>query len=251
MSREFRLEKEVELDAGPDQVWEAIATGPGISSWFMGPHEVEPRLGGHITLTIGEFKDQSTITAWDPPRHLAYRGDAAADGSFHAIEYVIESQPGGRTRLRFVHSGFVSDDWGPEFVDQTAHGWTMYLHTLGLYLCHFTGRPGTYVYAQSPNAADGRDAWTLVMEGLGVRGLVAEGDRVRLTPDGLATIEGVVDYAPPVTGAFLGVRGEEGLYRFHGHGDNVAVGHHLFAAGIDGEAEGRAWQAWLTRVLAT
>jgi uncharacterized protein YndB with AHSA1/START domain len=46
MSRDFELHKEMELDASPEQVWEAIATGPGISSWFMGPHEVEPHVGG-------------------------------------------------------------------------------------------------------------------------------------------------------------------------------------------------------------
>ena len=36
---EKRLEKIVELDASPDQVWQAIATGPGISAWFV-PTEV-------------------------------------------------------------------------------------------------------------------------------------------------------------------------------------------------------------------
>ena len=32
---ERRLEKSIELDATPEQVWAAIATGPGIDSWFV------------------------------------------------------------------------------------------------------------------------------------------------------------------------------------------------------------------------
>ena len=36
MGHEFEADKRAELDATPEQVWEAIATGPGIDSWFMG-----------------------------------------------------------------------------------------------------------------------------------------------------------------------------------------------------------------------
>ena len=34
MTREFEIKKEVEVDGTPEQVWDAIATGPGIDSWF-------------------------------------------------------------------------------------------------------------------------------------------------------------------------------------------------------------------------
>jgi uncharacterized protein YndB with AHSA1/START domain len=112
MSRELELHKEVDLDASPEQVWEAIAAGPGIDSWFMGPHQVEPGEGGKVSLRIGDFSAQSTITGWDPPKRLAYRGGEAPDGTFHAMEYLIEARENGSTVLRFVHSGFLSDDWG-------------------------------------------------------------------------------------------------------------------------------------------
>lgn len=254
MSREFELRKEVELQASPEQVWEAIATGPGISSWFMGPHEIEPRVGGTITLTIGDFSEQSTITAWDPPKRLAYRNDAGADGSFHAMEYLIEGHgvkghSDGGTVLRFVHSGFLSDDWGAEYEDMTSHGWDRYLHTLAQYLQYFTGRPGTFVYAEGPKAAEGHDAWTVLTDGLGLTGPVGNGDRVRLTPEGLSPIEGVVDCVVPGYREFLGVRGSDGLYRFHGGGHQISVGHHIFAADVSGEDATNAWQAWLSRVF--
>jgi hypothetical protein len=68
---------------------------------------------------------------------------------------------------------------------------------------------------------------------------------VRLTPEGLAPIEGVVDYVSPVA---LGVRTGDGLYRFFGRGGTVGVGHHIFAD-VDQQQAERSWQAWLTRLF--
>jgi Uncharacterized conserved protein len=79
MPREFELRKEVALDATPEQVWEAIATGPGITAWFM-PHEVEPGVGGVVRLRLGEYAQESTITTWEPPhraRGLRWRARPA------------------------------------------------------------------------------------------------------------------------------------------------------------------------------
>jgi hypothetical protein len=70
---------------------------------------------------------------------------------------------------------------------------------------------------------------------------------VQLTPDGLGPVEGVVDYLSP---DILGVRSDDGLYRFIcGFNGMVAVGHHLYGDDVDDkEAEG-AWQAWLDRLF--
>ena len=40
MGHQFAQHHEAEVPAGPDEVWAAIATGPGIDSWFMGRNEV-------------------------------------------------------------------------------------------------------------------------------------------------------------------------------------------------------------------
>ena len=73
MTHKFELRKEITLDATPEQVWDAIATGPGIDSWFMGRNEIEPREGGAGRLTMGGDTSTSTVTAWEPRRRLAYR----------------------------------------------------------------------------------------------------------------------------------------------------------------------------------
>ena len=48
MGHHFEDHEEAELQATPEQVWEAIATGPGIDSWFMGRNQVEPGEGGKV-----------------------------------------------------------------------------------------------------------------------------------------------------------------------------------------------------------
>ena len=71
--------------------------------------------------------------------------------------------------------------------------------------------------------------------------------RAPRTPAGLAPIEGVVDYVAP---DFLGVRADDGLYRFiRGFDGSVAVGHHLYAGDVDARRTEQAWQAWLGRLF--
>jgi uncharacterized protein YndB with AHSA1/START domain len=250
MPREFELHKEIEIEATPEQVWDAIATGPGIDSWFMGPHTVEPGEGGRMSLTIGDFSEHSTITAWDPQKRLAYRSDTGPDGSFHAMEYLVEGRDGGSTVLRFVHNGIISDDWGAEYEDMTGYGWTMYFHTLNQYLTHFGGHPGVYVSAEGPKVAEGVDSWTVLSEALGLPDSLEQGDKVHLTPEGLPPIDGVVDYAVPGYRGLLGIRDAGTLYRFHGHGEQIAVGHHVFTQGADAAAVSKTWRDWLARVYA-
>jgi uncharacterized protein YndB with AHSA1/START domain len=102
MPREFELRKEVELEASPEQVWKAIATGPGITSWFM-THEVEPGEGGAVTLDVCGFTDKSTIAAWEPPERFAVRG--GSEDKPESFEYVVEARDGASTVMRFVQSG--------------------------------------------------------------------------------------------------------------------------------------------------
>ncbi|NMH98930.1 SRPBCC family protein [Pseudonocardia acidicola] len=228
MPREFEIRKEIPLDATPEQVWEAIATGPGLAAWFM-PMEIGP--------------DGATV--WDPPEHLAVRTPEAEDGTTQAFEYLIEARDGGSTVLRFVHSGFLGDGWDAEYEGMTSHGWDMYLHTLAEYLTYFPGRSATYVEAEGPPASAEAGAWPVILEGLRPAGPVAQGDQVRLTPHGLPPIEGVADYVGP---DFLGVRTGNALIRFHGRsglGMPVAVAQHVYSGDVDGKQIERTWRSWL------
>jgi uncharacterized protein YndB with AHSA1/START domain len=246
MTHEFEVREELDLEATPEQVWQAIATGPGIDSWFMGRNEIEPREGGRGRMDMGGFVAESTVTAWDPPKHFAFRGDPAPDGAFHAIEYIIEGREGGSTVLRWVHTGFLGDDWEAEY-DALRKGDPVYLHTLAQYLKYFYGRTATPVGAFVGQVPAREQAWNVLRGGLGLSGPVAVGEEVHLTPAGLAPLDGVVDY---VSEDFLGVRTGDGLYRFiYGYTGAVVLGHHIFDAADEKNAE-QAWQTWLTGVFA-
>jgi len=47
MSSDRIVEHEIEVSGTPEQVWHAIATGQGITAWFV-PTTVEERAGGAI-----------------------------------------------------------------------------------------------------------------------------------------------------------------------------------------------------------
>jgi uncharacterized protein YndB with AHSA1/START domain len=139
MSHEFQIAKEFEYDASPEQVWDAIATGPGVDGWFIGHSEFEPRAGGEVRFSIGDLTTVGTVTAWQPRKRFAYHGAAGPVGEIVAFDYQIEGRDGGSTVLRIVQSGVLGDDWEAEY-DALEKGWNRYLHTLGEYIETF-GRP--------------------------------------------------------------------------------------------------------------
>jgi uncharacterized protein YndB with AHSA1/START domain len=244
MAHSFEIAKEFEVDASPQQAWEAIATGPGLDSWFMGRNEIEPGKGGTGRWSIGGHTEESTVTAWDPPSRFVSTGNEAPDGSFHQFEYRLEEREGGGTTIGYVHSGMLGGDWEAEY-DAMSQGDPMYLHKLAQYLTYFPGRFATPVDAQGPKVAGAEQAMAAFERALGLNAEIGEGDVVRLTPEGLAPIEGVVDYVSP---NFIGVRSGDALYRFiYGFDGTVMVGHHLFADGADQARAEDEWRTWLTR----
>jgi hypothetical protein len=56
---------EVEVAGTPEEVWEAIATGPGVSSWFV-PTEVD-ETAGTITATAVRPGDPQPVASTSSP----------------------------------------------------------------------------------------------------------------------------------------------------------------------------------------
>lgn len=243
MAEPFEVRKEVEIDATPAEVWEAISTGPGVDAWFMGRNDIEPREGGAVRMTLPGWSLRSTVTAWDPPNRFVHRTEEGEDGRLMVFEYLVEGREGGSTVIRFVHSGFLpGDDWETEY-DALKSGDPMYLHTLAQYLRYFRGRIATPVSAWGPQVDRDR-ALTVFKDALELTGAVAEGDEVRSSPAGLPPIEGVVDFVSQDT---IGVRTNDAICRFiHGLGGTVVLGHHIFSEVNQQEVE-HAWQSWLDR----
>jgi uncharacterized protein YndB with AHSA1/START domain len=248
MTHEFEVREEIELAATPEQVWAAIASGPGIDSWFMGRNEVQGREGGRNRMTVGEYAQESTVTSWEPGKRFAFRGDPAPDGTFMAFEYLIEGREGGSTVLRFVHSGMLGDNWEAEY-DALRRGDRMYLGKLASYLAHFPGQAASVsVMVFGSPVPDAERAWSVFTAATGLSDAAAVGDTGQLGVGGLDPAYVTVDYADrPV---FLGVRTDDSLIRFiHGMGGMVVVEQHRFGPGPDAAATEQTWRDWLSAAL--
>ncbi|GAB3924471.1 hypothetical protein GCM10011575_03570 [Microlunatus endophyticus] len=227
MARKFELRKEIELPASPEEVWQAIATGPGITAWFR-PMEIDP--------------NSPDVIAWDPPRKLTIRTPEAEDGTTHAFEYLIEGRDGGTSVLRFVHSGILGDDWSDEYEGATSGGWDMYLFTLAQYLRHFAGRPASYVEAEAPAVG----GWDKLRQRLGP---IRLGDQLTIDLPGAAQLVGEVDY---LTEHFIGLRTPDDLIRFHERsaiGLPIAVSDHHYGTPTDPQRRTESWRSWLSAAL--
>jgi uncharacterized protein YndB with AHSA1/START domain len=247
MGHPFEQHHEAEVPASPDEVWAAIATGPGIDSWFMGRNDVQPGSGGTVRTVFGEYAPELAITGWDPARRFAYRSGEALDGRFIAYEFLIGGRAGGSTVLRTVTSGFVpGDNWADEFEAMTLGG-EMYFRTLVEYLTCFAGRFAAPVTASGPPGADWARELTLHCQGLGLTEPARRGAPARFAVDGSGPADRVVYFANAHT---IGVRTPDALYRFlRGFGKPVIAAHHLFAGNADPVRAQQAWTSWLATTL--
>src|ERR1700749_1686733 len=85
---------EVEVPGTPEEVWQAIATGPGVSSWFV-PTRFEEREGRPAggCMSFGPGMDvQSPITTWDPPRTFVTEGKGWGGSPPIATEWSVEAR---------------------------------------------------------------------------------------------------------------------------------------------------------------
>ena len=248
MGRPFENRSEAEVPASPDEVWAAIASGPGINSWFMGRSEVQPGPDGTVRTVFGEYAPELGVTAWDPARRFAYRSGEAPDGRFIAYEFLIEGRAGASTVLRTVTSGFLpGDDWAEEFEAMTLGG-EMYLRTLVEYLSHFAGRFAVPVTAFGPPGTAWPRDRALLCRALGLPEDPKPGDQATLIWNGTGPIKGVLYFANAHT---IGVRTHDALYRFlRGFAKPAIAAHHLFAEDADPAQAERAWGIWLNRTLA-
>lgn len=253
------IDLSIEVPGTPEEVWRAIATGPGISSWFV-PHEVEEHEGGHVTVDFGDVgSGTATVTAWEPPHRVVIDGTDQPGGL--AYEWLVEAAPGtggdgGSCIVRLVNSGFgAGGEWDDQF-DGMAEGWRIFLENLRLHLTHFAGRPARAVIPTVMVDGPNREAWQRLCTALGVDADAAEGDTVRTGADApplagrlAAVIDRplaiarllVLDEPAPGT-AFLAVEGE---------GDQVAVSayQYLREPSTDPAEATRRWTAWLTGAL--
>jgi len=244
VGHEWNGHDESEVNASVDQIWDAIATGPGIDSWFVGHTEIQSSLGGSMTTTMATDVMKSTVTAWEPLRRFAFRGDEDGTGRFVAYEFLIEGRGQGSAVVHLVTSGFLpGDDWEAEF-DAMTKGNQVFFQTLVAYLNHFAGRTGVSVAVSGPPVTDWTAAWSTLTTALQLSDRPAIGERATIDLGG-ESISAVVDFLNTYA---LGLRSSDALYRFvQGFNGGMTTDHHLFAPD-DQRRASDVWLAWLTEV---
>ena len=253
------VQVEVEVPGTPGEVWQAIATGPGISCWFC-PTEIEIGADGKpagIVFHMGAGMDAaSKITVWEPPRRFMAESPGWAPGMpALATEWTVEARAGGTCLVRVVHSMFAStDDWDNQ-LEGTETGWPAYFRILRLYLTNFRGQPCSNIQVTAMAAEPESKAWETLTGLLGLAS-ARNGER-RNAPAGAPQLAGTIESAQ------LGdnkhwmllqldqpARGLVSLGTFPCGGPTmVAVCFYLYGEGAAKVAanEEPLWQAWMNK----
>jgi uncharacterized protein YndB with AHSA1/START domain len=186
---------EVELPGTPEEVWDAIATGPGMECWFV-PAEVDGREGGTIKTDHGPFGESTgTVIAWEPPHRFAYEErdwhPDRPDPPPWATEILVEARSGGTCVVRLASGLFSNASGWEDEIDPTEDGWRQGLQNLRLYMTHFRGLRCSSLFALAETEASADSAWEAVAGGLGLARAGA-GDPVA-TAAGAPSVRGVVE----------------------------------------------------------
>jgi uncharacterized protein YndB with AHSA1/START domain len=250
----LRLELSFELPGTPEQVWDAIATADGISSWFIAT-ELDERIGGAIRMIMGpEGESVGNVTGWEPPRRFAYvepdwaafSGHEGAEVTPLATEFVVEAQSGGTCVVRVVSSAFgTGADWEREFFAEMERGWVPFFENLRLYLAHFPGQVATTmrVSADVPGAASAAMAALGDALGAGEVGRPVEVRGLHGTIQGVSETAVVVRVTEPARGYLMFL-----AYDLGNGSSRVGLEGYLFSADAAAyvEREESSWREWLS-----
>jgi uncharacterized protein YndB with AHSA1/START domain len=246
-----RFEHSVEVRATPEQVWEAVATGRGMSAWIV-VTEMEEHEGGSVVFHMGEISSKGEVTAWDPPRRVVYAepdwpelaGITDATVTPLLTEILVEAKAGGTCIVRVVSSAFgTGADWENEFFEGMAEGWYPAMEQLRLYLAEFAGQQVTNLFADANLARPASEVRAAMVSAFGVTELGApvEGRGI----SGVLVDEGAQHLTFRLTAPMPGFV----LLMTNGNDERtmVVAQARLFSpdAAAWVEREQKAWQVWL------
>lgn len=257
------IQVEAEIPGTPDDVWQAIATGPGISSWFV-PTEFEAGPDGTPSKVISHFgptpdmDNAATITAWEPPHRFAAEGPMGIpDAPTFATEWFVEAQSGGVCTVRVVHSFFADTDQWDDQLTGAESGWPGFFRILRLYVAHFRGQRCKILQTMAMSPASEQEVWTALMGSLSFTGIQA-GER-RDASTGVPPLGGIAEWTGEGTDHHvLLLRLDQpcpgvGSIGAFGMGGQVCVVMNLYLYGEEAHAiverDQPHWQAWLAEQL--
>ena len=242
------IDLSVEVIGDVETVWRAVATGPGISSWYV-PHTIEEHTGGAATASFGpepEMQIAGRVAVWEPPRRVLFDGGEGGEGL--TFEWTIEPHDDGTCTVRLRNAGFGDDD--PQY-EAMIDGWKLFMANLGLHLEHFAGQTATAALPMVMWPVTPDEGWAILVGGLGIDEMPVVGDRLDVGVDDVTRMAGTVietaarritvltDQPAPGT-AFLTSEDVGGITM-------VSVWLYLYGpdAAAAAERDDPRWRAWL------
>lgn len=249
--RERVIDLSIEVVGTPEEVWAAIATGPGISSWYV-PTTVEEQAGGSMANRFGDGPEMlvpGRVAAWEPPRRVVFDGGDGVPGL--AFEWLVEARDHGTCVVRLVNSGFTEGTPWEDQYDGMAEGWGLFLANLQLHLAHFAGRSATAMLPMALWPRSMERGWAALTESLGLPATLAAGDAFAVTAADTPPLGGVVAQHGP--GRLIAVLDTPApgtaILACEGAGEQCGVSVWQYLYGDDAttlvEQNGPRWSAWL------
>jgi uncharacterized protein YndB with AHSA1/START domain len=139
-----RIERVIDLELPPAEVWPALTTAEGLSAWFSDDVTIDLRPGGAAQMTwTDDHAPVMRIERVEPPFVFGFSwpldGTTADAVPRTYVEFTLEPHNGG-TRLVLVESGFAQlpdHAYGPTYAGH-AEGWLRELDELATYLAATT-----------------------------------------------------------------------------------------------------------------
>jgi uncharacterized protein YndB with AHSA1/START domain len=96
------VERETQVEASPEEVWEALTDDDRLSEWLAPEVELDPIEGGEVAVREGDDERTGTVETVEEGERIAFTWTRPGQGESF-VEFTIEPLPAG-TRVRVVET---------------------------------------------------------------------------------------------------------------------------------------------------
>lgn len=150
MMTDYRIEREVMIEAPVEVVWRTITEPEQVARWFADRVELEAEPGRRGVFVFEDADGEMTHSAplvvdvVEPPTRFSFRWGHPADeepkpGNSMHVEFLLVADGGERTRLRVVESGLNllaawDEDKKVRYAEDHSSGWARFTDRLATLL---------------------------------------------------------------------------------------------------------------------
>jgi uncharacterized protein YndB with AHSA1/START domain len=141
---EYRIEREVVVEAPVDVVWRTVTEPDQITQWFADRVDLEATPGGRGTFVFDHPGGASNtyplvVERVEAPSLFTFRwgpseGEEPSPGNSLLVEFRLDEDGHDRTRLRVVETGLERLGWADDdmrrYAEEHVDGWTTHLDRL-------------------------------------------------------------------------------------------------------------------------